>query len=105
MTTETRTPTSADEYLAYKQRFNNWGRWGDSDQHGTLNHITDETRRDAIALVEELIHLKAQQISRGRVGSDLGASGALDGERATDVVLVVVSQQDALHHKHLKDAV
>jgi len=51
MTTGTRTPTSADEYLAYKQRFNNWGRWGDSDQHGTLNHITDETRRDAIALV------------------------------------------------------
>jgi len=51
MTTETRTPTSADEYLAYKQRFSNWGRWGDSDQFGTLNHITDETRRDAIALV------------------------------------------------------
>ena len=34
-----RQPATAAEYLEYKSRFNNWGRWGDSDQSGTLNHI------------------------------------------------------------------
>ncbi|MBM3139905.1 MAG: cyclase family protein [Chloroflexi bacterium] len=51
MTLATRTPPTAEEYLAYKQRFNNWGRWGRDDQLGTLNHITEETRRAAAALV------------------------------------------------------
>ncbi|HJM75482.1 MAG TPA: cyclase family protein [Dehalococcoidia bacterium] len=46
-----RTPPSADEYLAYKERFSNWGRWGGDDQLGTLNHITEETRRAAAGLV------------------------------------------------------
>lgn len=27
----------------------NWGRWGDDDQHGTLNLITDEVRARAVA--------------------------------------------------------
>ncbi|MEE8337262.1 MAG: cyclase family protein [Dehalococcoidia bacterium] len=46
-----RTPPNADEYVAYRERFSNWGRWGDDDQLGTLNHITDETRRSAAGLV------------------------------------------------------
>lgn len=29
----------------------NWGRWGEEDQRGTLNHITAESRRAAIATV------------------------------------------------------
>ena len=28
----------------------NWGRWGDDDQHGTLNLITSEKRRQAVGL-------------------------------------------------------
>jgi kynurenine formamidase len=51
MTLETRTQPSVEEYLAYKERFNNWGRWGADDQFGTLNHITDEVRREATGLV------------------------------------------------------
>ena len=39
-----RTPPSADEYAQYFERFSNWGRWGDGDELGTLNHITDEAR-------------------------------------------------------------
>lgn len=31
---------------------NNWGRWGDDDQRGTLNLITDRKRVDAAALVK-----------------------------------------------------
>lgn len=48
-----RTPPTADEYRAFRETLSNWGRWGDDDQLGTLNHITPETRRAAAALVRE----------------------------------------------------
>ncbi len=48
-----RTPPTVEEYRAYRERFSNWGRWGDDDQLGTLNFITEETRRAAAALVRE----------------------------------------------------
>ncbi|SNY66872.1 cyclase family protein [Paractinoplanes atraurantiacus] len=40
------TPTQ-DEVLAYFTTLANWGRWGNDDELGTLNHITDEVRRAA----------------------------------------------------------
>ncbi len=46
-----RTPITPAEYIEYRQRFRNWGRWGDDDQLGTLNHITPEVRRHAANLV------------------------------------------------------
>ena len=48
-----RTPPTVEQFEAYRQRFSNWGRWGDDDQLGTLNHITDDARRAAAALVRE----------------------------------------------------
>jgi kynurenine formamidase len=48
-----RTPPTVEEFRTYYERFSNWGRWGDDDQFGTLNHITEETRRAAAALVKE----------------------------------------------------
>ena len=48
-----RTPPSVEEYLAYRERFSNWGRWGDDDRLGTLNHISEEARRHAASLVRE----------------------------------------------------
>lgn len=36
------------EYMA---KYSNWGRWGDDDELGTLNHVTPETRARAAALV------------------------------------------------------
>ena len=48
-----RTPPTMEEYNAYKAQFSNWGRWGANDQLGTLNHITNETRRASAALVRE----------------------------------------------------
>ena len=47
-----RTPPTVDEYLAYAERFSNWGRWGDDDELGTLNHISGETKQAASALVQ-----------------------------------------------------
>jgi kynurenine formamidase len=49
---EDRRPPTADEYAAYRARFSNWGRWGDDDELGTLNLVTDDVRRAAAALVQ-----------------------------------------------------
>jgi kynurenine formamidase len=35
------------------KRLTNWGRWGDADQRGTLNHLTPERVRAAAGLVRE----------------------------------------------------
>ena len=48
-----RTPTTQEEYREYRSRLTNWSRWGSDDQLGTLNHITDETRASAAALVRD----------------------------------------------------
>ncbi|MDW5593039.1 cyclase family protein [Conexibacter stalactiti] len=48
-----RTSPSAADYAQYPERFNNWGRWGEADELGTLNHITGDVRRNAAALVQE----------------------------------------------------
>ncbi len=39
------------EFHAIAKRVNNWGRWGASDELGTLNLITDQVVRDAAATV------------------------------------------------------
>ena len=36
-------PTEGD-VLGYFDTLSNWGRWGDDDELGTLNHITDDVR-------------------------------------------------------------
>lgn len=42
---------SRDAVLDYLRGARNWGRWGDDDELGTLNLVTDEKRRRAAALV------------------------------------------------------
>ncbi|WP_438293244.1 cyclase family protein [Streptomyces sp. HUAS TT7] len=39
------------EFHEIAKRVNNWGRWGPDDEIGTLNHITDETVRQAASHV------------------------------------------------------
>jgi len=41
---------SEDEVLGYARTLSNWGRWGPDDELGTLNFISAETRRAALAL-------------------------------------------------------
>ena len=47
---ERRVPTK-DEVLAYLKEENNWGRWGDDDQKGAVNMVTDQKRAAAARLV------------------------------------------------------
>ena len=44
---------SEQEVVGYFDKLSNWGRWGVDDRRGTLNLITNETRRDAAALVRD----------------------------------------------------
>ena len=46
-----RTPATLEEYNDYKTRFNNWGRWGENDQLGTLNHINTASTKYALAVI------------------------------------------------------
>jgi kynurenine formamidase len=45
------TPPTQDRVEAYFKELNNWGRWGNDDQRGTVNLITEAKRRQAQALV------------------------------------------------------
>lgn len=40
-----------ESFRALAAKVNNWGRWGDDDQRGTLNFVTDDVRRRAAACV------------------------------------------------------
>lgn len=40
-----------DDVLGFFETLSNWGRWGDDDQLGTLNHVTDEVRLAAARAV------------------------------------------------------
>jgi kynurenine formamidase len=44
---------SKDELDDMYERLKNWGRWGDDDQRGTLNHLTPERSAAAARLVRD----------------------------------------------------
>jgi hypothetical protein len=44
-------PLSKREIDGFRQSLSNWGRWGDRDQLGTLNHITADKRIASARLV------------------------------------------------------
>jgi len=52
MSLSDRTAPTEQEYVEYRKRFSNWGRWGEDDELGTLNFVTAEVRRDAAGLVQ-----------------------------------------------------
>ncbi len=52
MTDTTGTP-SPDDVARMAVELRNWGRWGEDDERGALNLITDEKRAQAVALARE----------------------------------------------------
>jgi kynurenine formamidase len=44
-------PISEEEVLSYFATLSNWGRWGNDDELGTINLITDEKRSQALGLI------------------------------------------------------
>ncbi len=49
---EPRTPRNVEEFNTMFQSLNNWGRWGDDDELGTMNLVTAAKTREAVALVQ-----------------------------------------------------
>jgi hypothetical protein len=46
-------PSSAVDFDGWMTQLSNWGRWGASDELGTVNLITPAVRKAAAALVTE----------------------------------------------------
>jgi kynurenine formamidase len=46
-----RAPQTVAEFEEIFEQVSNWGRWGDDDEIGTMNLVTNEKRRQAAALV------------------------------------------------------
>ena len=47
------TPPSEEQIIDWFEDLSNWGRWGDDDRLGTLNHLTAAKRVSAAKLVRE----------------------------------------------------
>ena len=46
-------PSQKDLLAWIENDLNNWGRWGDDDERGTMNLITAEKTREAASLVRK----------------------------------------------------
>lgn len=47
------TPPSEDTVLSWFDELSNWGRWGEDDRLGTLNHLTPQKSASSATLVKE----------------------------------------------------
>jgi kynurenine formamidase len=63
-------PMSSDEFEQLYREVSNWGRWGKTDQLGTLNLITTEKRKQAAKLVVEGISVSLARIPEETVAAD-----------------------------------
>lgn len=95
----------------WMKTLSNWGRWGADDQRGTLNLITADTRKRALALVEDATPVSlAHTLDRGRFPDNprpIGQEMTLDaGGHAMDLYSIwyhgsTITHIDALcHYSH-----
>ena len=59
--TTTQIPTE-EQVIEWISSLSNWGRWGDDDESGTLNLITDAKRAQAARLVQEGITVTCSRL-------------------------------------------
>lgn len=58
-----------DEVISWFDTLSNWGRWGADDELGTLNLITPEVRKRAVAAVEDGVSVSCGwDVPRGPLG-------------------------------------
>ncbi len=109
------------DFRAVGKRLSNWGRWGDDDERGTLNHITPDRIVEAASLVRHgkvfdlaiPFDLEGPQVGGGRnnpvrLMSETGDDQEFPGpfKYADDYVIMPLqsaSQWDALGHVFYDD--
>ena len=67
----TRQIPSEEQVIEWMDTLSNWGRWGDDDQLGTVNLITDAKRAQAAALVREGISVTCSRLIVPEGASDV----------------------------------
>ena len=70
---------SIAEYEKVFKEISNWGRWGEDDQLGTMNLVTDEKRKQAAALVKEGIAVSMAHPVVQEVTADMQSPFELSG--------------------------
>ena len=70
----------------WKQELTNWGRWGQSDERGTLNLITSEKRKHAAALVRDGLSVS--------LARDAETEEAVDNPRPYQVIPLGISADE-----------
>jgi kynurenine formamidase len=105
-----RMPSNADEFDAYFKKISNWGRWGATDELGTLNLITDAKRRQAAALVRagQAVGLAQSPLTTKDVDNGSPFEHTMNRGFTTDVYRVMYhgyahSHMDTLCHILYKD--
>ena len=100
--------TTKDQVNRWMTELSNWGRWGKADQIGTLNLITPQKRKQALALVKDGLSVSlAHTIDKEKAADNprpLGQEMVLDaGGHAMDLYTIwyhgsVITHIDALCH-------
>ena len=68
--TTTQIPTE-EQVIEWISSLSNWGRWGDDDESGTLNLITDAKRAQAARLVQEGITVTCSRLIVPEIAADV----------------------------------
>lgn len=101
-------PTTRDQVNRWMTELSNWGRWGKTDQIGTLNLITADKRRQALKLVRDGVSVSlAHTIDKEKAADNprpLGQEMTLDaGGHAMDLYSIwyhgsIITHIDSLCH-------
>ena len=113
---ETREPTTIAQFDGWMEEYSNWGRWGEGDQIGAANLMTDEKRLEAAALIQtgqtvSLAHdFLTEPAGDAREPYQLQMTVNADGQNSGDRIEVyfhgvTYSHLDGLCHVFYKDKI
>ncbi|MCW2852490.1 MAG: cyclase [Nocardioides sp.] len=89
------------------KRHSNWGRWGSEDQIGTLNHLTDQHRMNAVATVRtgEVISLALPFDANGPQTGAFGRNNPVHYMMATGTDALAGAQDHMPTTRHADDGI
>ena len=112
----THEPITVEQFDQWMEEYSNWGRWGEDDQRGAANLMTDAKRLEAAALIQtgttvslanDFVTEKAVDVPEPyRLQMRISQEGQNSGDRiAIDFHGVAFSHLDALCHVFYKDKI